>query len=90
MPSWLTTGSIPVILAIVVGLVIIYLWVNFRLNRIQSDLHELGQSYYKKEQVILDDLKSGRLTQSEYRKEHQKLVSRMREESRKLTDGPPR
>jgi hypothetical protein len=89
MPSWLTTGSAPVILAIVVGLVIIYFWVNYRLKRVQRELHTLGRSYYEKEQAILDDLKAGRITDSEYRKAHGRLVQQMREESRKITDGPP-
>ena len=89
MPDWLTTGSLPVILVIVVGIVLIYVWVSLRMKMVQRDLHKLGQSYYDKEKVLIDDLKSGRLTRSEYRKKHERLVSEMRDESRKITDGPP-
>jgi len=75
---------------IVVGLVLIYLWVNYRMKHIQRDLHALGKSYYEKERIIIDNLKAGRITEGEYRREHDKLVSKMREESRRLTDGPPK
>jgi len=90
MPSWLTSGSLPIILVIIVGLIIIYIWINFRMKRIQRDLHDLGHSYYEREKVILDDLKAGRLTRGEYDREHKKLVSEMRRDSRRRTDGPPR
>ncbi len=90
LPSWLTSGSVPVILAIVVGLVLIYIWVGWRMKHVRKDLHNLGRSYYEKEKVILNDLKAGRLTPGEYRKEHRRLVDEMRRESRRLTDGPPK
>ena len=87
--SWLTSGSLPVILAIFVGLALIYIWVNYRMKRVQRDLHDLGRAYYEKEKIILDDLKAGRLTGSEYRREYKRLVDEMRRESRRMTDGPP-
>jgi hypothetical protein len=89
MPDWLTSGSLPVILVIVVGMILIYAWVNWRLKIVQRNLHELGRSYYDKEKILIDDLKAGRITRGEYRRKHERLVSDMREESRKLTDGPP-
>lgn len=89
LPSWLTSGWVPVVGVIVIGIVIIYFWLDFRLKRIQRDLHELGRSYYDRERVILDDLKAGRITQGEYRKKHNELVNEMRRESRKMTEGPP-
>ena len=89
LPSWLTSGSVPVILVIVVGLILIGLWINYRLNRVQRELHDLGKSYYEKEKMILEDFKAGRITEGDYRREHERLVREMREESRRLTDGPP-
>jgi hypothetical protein len=89
MPEWLTSGSLPVILVIIVGFVLIYAWVNWRMKIMQRNLQKLGRSYYEKEKVIIDEMKAGRITRGEYRKKHERLVGEMREESRKLTDGPP-
>jgi hypothetical protein len=66
------------------------IWINARLNRIQRDLHKLGHMYYQKEQELQDDLKAGRIGDGEYRKRHEALVREMREDSRRMTDGPPR
>jgi hypothetical protein len=89
LPSWLTTGWVPVVGVIAIGIVIIYFWIDFRLKRIQRELHTLGRSYYDREKIIIDDLKAGRITQGEYRKKHSELVNEMRRESRKITEGPP-
>ncbi len=88
IPAWLTHGPLPVFLIVLVVLVLLYLWVNYRLKRVQRQLHELGESYFEKERVILNDYKSGRITHSEYRKKHIELVDGMRSDSRKITDGP--
>jgi len=87
IPPWLTSGPIPAILAILLGLVVLGAWVNFRLKRVQRDLHELGHAYYEKERIIYNDYKSGRFTEKEYRRKHEDLLGQMREESRKMTDG---
>jgi uncharacterized membrane protein len=89
MPDWLTSGSLSVILVIVVGLVLIYAWVNWRMKVVQRNLHKLGRSYYEKEKILIDDMKAGRITRDQYRKKHERLVSEMREDSRRITDGPP-
>jgi len=86
LPDWLTSGPVPVILLIIVGVILTGVWVNYRMKGVQSKLGELGQEYYRKEEVLLDDLKSGRLRQSDYKKEHDRLVGEMREDSRKITD----
>jgi len=90
LPSWMTSGSLPVILLIIVGFILIGVYINFRLKRIQSNLHELGKSYYGKERVLLDDLQSGRISRRDYRREHERLVRDMRSESRKISDGLPK
>jgi len=76
-----------IILLICAGLVILGMWVNFRLKRVEKQMGNLGQSYYKKEEVLLNDFKSGRIRRSEYRREHERLVREMREDSRKITDN---
>ena len=70
LPDWLTSGSIPVILVIIIGILLIGVWVNYRMKGVQSKLGELGQEYYAKEEVLLNDLRSGRIRQSDYKKEH--------------------
>ncbi len=79
-------GSLQVILAVIAGIVLIGFWVNYRLKRVQRDLRNLGEGYYEQERVIMDRFKSGSMTRDEYEREHERLVSEMREESRKLTD----
>ena len=76
-----------IILLICAGLVILGIWVNFRLKRVEKEMGQLGRSYYKKEEVLLNDFKSGRIRRSEYRREHERLVREMREDSRKITDN---
>ena len=86
LPSWLTSGPLPVILLIIAALVIRGFWVDYRMKKVQKHLGELGQEYYHKEQVLLDELKAGRITRSEYRTRHDRLVNEMRVDSRKFTD----
>jgi len=76
-----------IIICVLAGIFLLGLWIQFRLKRVEKNLRELGQSYYKKEEVLLDDLKSGRIRQSDYRREHARLVRAMREDSRKFTDN---
>ncbi|HDS30669.1 MAG TPA: hypothetical protein ENN67_06465 [Firmicutes bacterium] len=90
IPSWLASGPVPVILAIVVAIVVILLYVNYKIKAIQKNLHSLGKSYYEKEKIIIDRYKSGLMTDKEYRHEHERLLREMREDSRRITDGPPR
>jgi uncharacterized membrane protein len=85
--EWLTQGPVPVILIIVVGIVLLGAYINYHLNRVQRDLHELGKGYYEQEKILYDDLKAGRITRSEYRRKHEHLVNSMREDSRKISDG---
>ena len=75
-----------IIIFICAGLVILGLWVNMRLKRVEKEMGKLGRSYYKKEEELLNDFKSGRIRRSEYRREHERLVREMREDSRKFTD----
>ncbi len=89
LPTWLYSGPVPVILLIATGIVLIFVWLNFRLNRIQRDLHVLGKSYYEKDRSLIDNFKAGLITEKEYRREHERLVREMREDSRRMTDGPP-
>ncbi|HEX9745413.1 MAG TPA: hypothetical protein VGB30_08290 [bacterium] len=65
---------------------IISVFVNWKINRVQNQLRELGKDYYEREKLIVDKYKSGKLTEYEYRREHNRLVSEMKEESRKFTD----
>ncbi len=89
LPSWLGSGPLPVILVIVIGIALLLVYINFRLNRIQRDLHGLGKSYYEKEKAIHDRFKAGLLTEKEYRREHERFLREMRDDSRRITDGPP-
>lgn len=86
LPEWLISGPVIWILLAILLISILMLWINFHLKRIQKNLHELGKSYYKKEQEILGELKAGLISEEEYRKRHERLLSEMREESRRLTD----
>ena len=79
--------SSAIIIFICIGLVIFGLWVNFRLKRVEKQMGKLGRSYYKKEEDLLNDFKSGRIRRSEYRREHERLIREMREDSRKFTDN---
>ena len=90
LPSWLTSGPIPIILIIAAALAILGVWVNAHLNRIQRRLHSLGKGYYKKEEQVLNDYKSGLIDEREYRRRHERLVQEMREDSRRMIDGPTR
>jgi hypothetical protein len=90
LPDWLTSGPIPVILFILIGIILFLLYLNYRLKKVQRDLHTLGKSYYEKEKGLQDRFKSGLMTEREYRREHERLLSEMREDSRRMTDGPPR
>ncbi|MCX6645185.1 MAG: hypothetical protein NTY09_02330 [bacterium] len=77
----------PVILVIVIGIVLLGVYINYYLNRVQRGLQELGKGYREQERVLFNDFKSGRITRSEYRRRHEQFVNSMREESRKFTDG---
>jgi hypothetical protein len=89
LPSWLKSGPVPIIIIVVLGLLIIGAWVNNRLNRVQKKLHDLGQSYYAREMRLQNDFKSGLMSENEYRKKHDRMVQEMREDSRRIADGPP-
>lgn len=88
IPEWLTRGPVPVYLIIIVGIVLLFAYINYHLKHVQRNLHELGKGYYEQERLLFNDFKSGKMTRSEYRRQHERLVDSMREESRKLTDGP--
>ena len=90
LPSWLVYGPIPVILIIIIGFVLLLVYINYRLKRIQRDLHVLGKSYYEKEKELQDRYKAGLMTEKEYRREHERFLREMRDDSRRITDGPPR
>ncbi|MFH1675431.1 MAG: hypothetical protein ABIC40_00295 [bacterium] len=89
LPKILQSGPLPIILLIIIILVLIYIWINYRMKKIQRDLHVLGQSFYEKERELHIRYKSGLLTEKEYRLKHQDLLRDMRNNSRKMTDGPP-
>jgi uncharacterized membrane protein len=80
-------GTLPIVLlGIAIVVLIISVFVNWKINRVQNQLRELGKDYYEREKLIVDKYKSGKLTEYEYRREHNRLVSEMKEESRKFTD----
>jgi hypothetical protein len=75
---------------VLLGIVLIGLWVNYRLTRVQKELHELGKGYYAKERDLENELKAGIINEGVYRKRHEQLLREMREESRRIADGPPK
>ena len=90
VPSWLMSGPVPIILIVIIGLVLIGFYVNSYLKRIQKNLHELGKGFYEREIELQGQFKAGLISESEYRKRHDGMVREMREESRRMTDGPTR
>jgi len=88
-PKLFESGPLLIILLIVIVLIVIYIWINYRIKRVQRGLHDLGKSYYEKERELEVKYKSGLLTEKEYRLQHEDLLRNMRYDSRKMTDGPP-
>ena len=86
LPAWLMHGPLPVILIIISGIILLGVYINYYLKRVQRDLSELGKGYYEEERILFNDFKAGRMTRSEYRRKHERLIDSMREESRKITD----
>jgi len=89
-PHPLIAGFWTIAAIVAAGVIVAGIWINYRLNRIQRELHDLGKEYYAREQELIGEFKAGIISQSQYRKRHEALLREMREESRRMTDGPPK
>jgi len=59
MPTWLTSGPLPIILTIVLGIVLLGILINIRMKTIQRNLRAIGRAYYEKDKEVEEEYKAG-------------------------------